>query len=75
MSKDQDGQNDECSRDELITNLERFQDDLKDSVSNKSTQLKALIGGASSLAMFSSFLLGRKSGKKRSSRSDSETAE
>ncbi len=75
MSKDQDGQNDECSRDELIANLERFQDDLKDSVSNKSTQLKALIGGASSLAMFSSFLLGRKSGKKRSSRSDSETAE
>ena len=73
MSKDKLG--DEVSRDELIENLERFQDDLKNTVSNKSTQLKALIGGASSLAMFSSFLLGRKSGKKRGSRSDSETAE
>ncbi len=75
MSKNQDGQNDDRSRDELIASLEQFQDDLKNSVSNKSTQLKALIGGASSFAMVSSFLLGRKSGKKRSSRSDSETAE
>ena len=75
MNKNQDDSNEDRSRDELIANLEQFQDDLKDSVSNKSTQLKALIGGASSLAMFSSFLLGRKSGKKRGSRSDSETAE
>jgi hypothetical protein len=66
---------DEISRDELIVNLEQFQDDMKDSVSNKSTQLKALIGGASSLAMVSSFLLGRKSGKKIKPRSNSETAE
>jgi hypothetical protein len=66
---------DEISRDELIVNLEQFQDDMKDSVSSKSTQLKALIGGASSLAMVSSFLLGRKSGKKVKPRSNSETAE
>ena len=66
---------DEISRDELIVNLEQFQDDIKDSVSSKSTQLKALIGGASSLAMVSSFLLGRKSGKKIKPRSNSETAE
>jgi|APGre2960657468_1045069.scaffolds.fasta_scaffold03015_4 hypothetical protein len=66
---------DEISRDELIVNLEQFQDDMKDSVSSKSTQLKALIGGASSLAMVSSFLLGRKSGKKIKPRSNSETAE
>ena len=72
MNKNQDDSNEDRSRDELIANLEQFQDDLKDSVSNKSTQLKALIGGASSLAMFSSFLLGRKSGKKRKSRPDSE---
>ena len=65
----------EISRDELIVNLEQFQDDIKDSVSSKSTQLKALIGGASSLAMVSSFLLGRKSGKKIKPRSNSETAE
>ncbi len=75
MRNNEGSQNGNLSRDELIANLERFQDDLKDSISNKSTQLKALIGGASSLAMFSSFLLGRKSAKKRSSRSDSETAE
>lgn len=75
MNKNNDSQNDNRSRDELIANLEQLQDDLKDSVSNKSTQMKALIGGASSFAMFLSFLLGRKSGKKRSSRSDSETAE
>jgi len=66
---------DEISRDELIVNLEQFQDDMKDSVSSKSTQLKALIGGASSLAMVSSFLLGRKTGKKIKPRSNSETAE
>lgn len=66
---------DKISRDELIVNLEQFQDDLKDSISNKSTQLKALIGGASSLAMISSFLLGRKSGKKTKPGSNSETAE
>ena len=66
---------DKISRDELIVNLEQFQDDIKDSVSSKSTQLKALIGGASSLAMFSAFLLGRKSGKKTKPRSNSETAE
>ena len=66
---------DEISRDELIVNLEQFQDDMKDSVSSKSTQLKALIGGASSLAMISSFLLGRKGGKKIKPRSNSETAE
>ena len=66
---------DEISRDELISNLEQFQDDMKDSVSSKSTQLKALIGGASSLAMVSSFLLGRKSVKKIKPRSNSETAE
>jgi hypothetical protein len=66
---------DEISRDELIVNLEQFQDDMKDSVSSKSTQLKALIGGASSIAMVSSFLLGRKSGKKIKPRSNSETAE
>jgi phage gpG-like protein len=66
---------DEISRDELIENLEHFQDDFKDSITSKSTQLKALIGGASSLAMISSFLLGRKSGKKSKSGSDSETAE
>jgi len=41
MSKD-----DKISRDELIANLEQFQDDLKESISSKSTQLKALIGGA-----------------------------
>jgi len=70
MSKD-----DKVSRDELIANLEQFQDDLKDSISSKSTQLKALIGGASSLAMISSFLLGRKSGKKSKPGPNSETAE
>jgi hypothetical protein len=48
---------------------------MKDSVSNKSNQIKALIGGASSLAVVSSFLLGRKSGKKVKPRSNSETAE
>ena len=68
--KDQD-----FSRDDLISNLEQFQDDLKDILSRRSTQLKALIGGASSLAMLSSFFLGRKSGKKRGTRSTSETAE
>ncbi len=61
------------SRDDLISHLEQFQDGLKDSLSNRSTQLKALVGGASSLAMLSSFFLGRKSGKKRGSRSNSET--
>lgn len=66
---------DKISRDELIANLEQFQDDLKNSISSKSTQLKALIGGASSLAMISSFLLGRKSGKKSKPGSNSETAE
>ena len=66
---------DTISRDELIANLEQFQDDLKDTISSKSTKLKALIGGASSLAMISSFLLGRKSGKKFNPKSKSETAE
>ena len=75
MSKENQESGGAVSRDELIANLEHFQEDLKNSVSKKSTQLKALIGGASSIAMFSSFLLGRKSGKKRRSRSDSESAE
>ncbi|NBY45707.1 MAG: hypothetical protein EBQ64_07090 [Acidimicrobiia bacterium] len=68
-------QDDKISRDELIASLEQFQDDFKDSISSKSTQLKALIGGASSLAMISSFLLGRKSGKKSKPGSSSETAQ
>ncbi|MBM3805102.1 MAG: hypothetical protein FJW19_00460 [Actinobacteria bacterium] len=53
------------SRDEVIANLEQFQDDVKDNLSSRSTQLKALIGGASSLGLLSSFLLGRRSGKKK----------
>ena len=68
-------EDDKISRDELIANLEQFQDDLKDSISSKSTQLKALIGGVSSFAMISSFLLGRKSGKKNKPGPNSETAE
>lgn len=60
---------DHISRDELIKDLENFQNDLKDSVSSRSTQLKALIGGASSFALLSSFFLGRKSGKTSRSRS------
>jgi arsenate reductase-like glutaredoxin family protein len=66
---------DEISREELIANLEQFQHDFKDSISSRSTQLKALIGGASSLAMISSFLLGRKSGKKSKPESNSETSD
>lgn len=62
---------DHISRDDLIKELENFQNDLKDSISSRSTQLKALIGGASSFAMLSSFFLGRKSG--RTSRSRSKT--
>lgn len=74
MSKNKDSENEQFSRDELIANLEELQDGIKESVGNRSTQLKALLGGASSLAMFSSFLLGRKSGKKRKSRPDSENS-
>ena len=74
MSKNKDSDNEQFSRDELIANLEDLQDGIKESVGNRSTQLKALLGGASSLAMFSSFLLGRKSGKKRKSRPDSENS-
>ena len=66
---------DEISRDEVIADLEKFQDDIKETVSSKSLQLKALVGGASSLAMLSSFFLGRKSGKKRNSSSDSDSPE
>ena len=61
---------DEITREEVVADLEKLQDDIKETVSNKSLQLKALVGGASSLAMLSSFFLGRKSGKKRSSASD-----
>ena len=60
----------EPSRDEVIANLEQFQDDVKENLSNRSTQLKALIGGASSLGLLSSFLLGRRSGKKKSQPND-----
>ncbi len=66
---------DEISREEVIADLEKFQDDIKETVSSKSLQLKALVGGASSLAMLSSFFLGRKSGKKRNSSSDSDSLE
>lgn len=67
MSRDGDDMHDEVSREEIISNLQQFQDNLKSSLSNKSLQIKALIGGASSLGILSSFLLGRKSGKKRKS--------
>lgn len=60
----------EPSRDEVIANLEQFQDDVKENLSNRSTQLKALIGGASSLGLLSSFLLGRRSGKRKSRPND-----
>jgi len=66
---------DEISREEVIADLEKFQDDIKETVSSKSLQLKALVSGASSLAMLSSFFLGRKSGKKRNSSSDSDSLE
>lgn len=66
---------DEISREEVIADLEKFQDDIKETVSSKSLQLKALVGGASSLAMLSSFFLGRKSGKKRNSSLDSDSPE
>ncbi len=63
-------QEDEVSREEIVAGLEQFQDDLKVSLGNKSLQLKALVGGASALGILSSFLLGRKSGKKRVAESD-----
>ena len=66
---------DEVSREEVVAGLERFQDDLKVSLGNKSLQLKALIGGASTLGMLSSFLLGRKSGKKRGTESDANSTD
>ena len=66
---------DEVSREEVVAGLERFQDDLKVSLGNKSLQLKALIGGASTLGMLSSFLLGRKSGKKRGTESDTNSTD
>lgn len=66
---------DEISREEVIADLEKFQEDIKETVSSKSLQLKALVGGASSLAMLSSFFLGRKSGKKRNPSSDSDSPE
>ncbi len=68
-------QDDEVSRDEVIAGLERFQDDLKVSLGNKSLQLKALVGGASTLGMLSSFLLGRKSAKKRGAEPDTNSTE
>lgn len=70
MSKEED-----ISRDDVVAGLEKFQADLKDSLSNKSTQIKALIGGASSMAMLSSFLLGRKSGKKKDKFRSSDSTE
>ncbi len=66
---------DEVSREEVVAGLERFQDDLKVSLGNKSLQLKALIGGASTLGVLSSFLLGRKSGKKRGVESDTNSTD
>lgn len=66
---------DEVSREEVVAGLEKFQDDLKVSLGNKSLQLKALIGGASTLGMLSSFLLGRKSGKKRGTESDANSTD
>lgn len=66
---------DEVSREEVVAGLEKFQDDLKVSLGNKSLQLKALIGGASTLGMLSSFLLGRKSGKKRGTESDTNSTD
>ncbi len=68
-------QEDEVSRDEVIAGLERFQDDLKVSLGNKSLQLKALVGGASTLGMLSSFLLGRKSAKKRGAEPDTNSTD
>ena len=68
-------QDDEVSRDEVIAGLERFQDDLKVSLGNKSLQLKALVGGASTLGMLSSFLLGRKSAKKRGAEPDTNSTD
>ena len=68
-------QGDEVSREEVVASLEQFQNDLKVSLSNKSLQLKALIGGASTLGMLSSFLLGRKSGKKRGAESDTDSTD
>jgi ABC-type Fe3+-hydroxamate transport system substrate-binding protein len=66
---------DEVSRDELIADLQQFQDNIKDAVSDKSNQLKALVGGASTLGMISSFLLGRKSGKRRNTESREKSDE
>ncbi len=66
---------DEVSREEVVAGLEKLQDDLKVSLGNKSLQLKALIGGASTLGMLSSFLLGRKSGKKRGTESDTNSTD
>lgn len=68
-------QGDEVSREDVVAGLEQFQDDLKVSLGNKSLQLKALVGGASTLGMLSSFLLGRKSGKKRGAESDTNSTD
>ncbi|MDA0285755.1 MAG: hypothetical protein O3B92_00070 [Actinobacteria bacterium] len=68
-------QEDEVSREDVVAGLEQFQEDLKVSLGSKSLQLKALVGGASTLGMLSSFLLGRKSGKKRGAESDSNSTD
>ncbi len=68
-------QGDEVSREDVVAGLEQFQEDLKVSLGNKSLQLKALVGGASTLGMLSSFLLGRKSGKKRGAESDTNSTD
>lgn len=66
---------DEVTREEVIEHLEQFQDGFKKSLGSKSLQLKALISGASSLGLLSSFFLGRKSGRKKKSSQDSDTKE
>ena len=66
---------DEVSREDVVAGLEQFQEDLKVSLGNKSLQLKALVGGASTLGMLSSFLLGRQSGKKRGAESDTNSTD
>lgn len=61
--KSHEQKDDEISREEVIADLEKLQDDIKETVSSKSLQLKALVGGASSLAMLSSFSLDAKAAK------------
>lgn len=66
MAKDQPDVPEKITPDDLKSKLQAFQGDVQGKVDDKKTSIAAVAGGVGAVMMLLMFLLGKRSGKKKS---------